>query len=60
MNELRSQQSAEATDELWSLANGPNPLMKFYSGYMCNGLMGSDFTLKTVTTNVKVRIVDWW
>ena len=38
MNELRSQQLAEATDELWSLANGPNMLMKFYSGCMCNGV----------------------
>ncbi|XXG59651.1 hypothetical protein AAC387_Pa04g1700 [Persea americana] len=38
MNELRSQQLVEATDELWSLANGPNLLMKFYLGCMCNGV----------------------
>ncbi|KAI8555251.1 hypothetical protein RHMOL_Rhmol05G0160200 [Rhododendron molle] len=38
MNRLRVEESTEATDELWSLANGPNLLVKEYSGCIINGL----------------------
>lgn len=38
MNHLRSQGSPEATDELWSLANGPNPVISLYSGCISNGV----------------------
>ncbi|CAL5415106.1 unnamed protein product [Camellia sinensis] len=38
MNELRSQHSPEATDDMWSLANGPSGLVNTYSGCICNGV----------------------
>ena len=38
MNQLRSQGSRYATDELWALANGPNCLVHQYSGCMVNGV----------------------
>ncbi|KAG5547799.1 hypothetical protein RHGRI_013476 [Rhododendron griersonianum] len=38
MNRLRVEESPEATDELWSLANGPNLLVKEYSGCIINGV----------------------
>ncbi|XP_058207294.1 uncharacterized protein LOC131320577 [Rhododendron vialii] len=38
MNELRNQGSPEATDELWSLANGPDALIDTYSGCISNGV----------------------
>lgn len=38
MNRLRVEESPEATDELWSLANGPNLLVKEYSGCIINGI----------------------
>ncbi|KAH7859972.1 hypothetical protein Vadar_007692 [Vaccinium darrowii] len=38
MNRLRVEESPEATDELWSLANGPNSLVKEYSGCIINGV----------------------
>ncbi|KAH7834419.1 hypothetical protein Vadar_015771 [Vaccinium darrowii] len=38
MNELRKQGSPEANDELWSLANGPDPLINTYSGCISNGV----------------------
>ncbi|XP_028060576.1 uncharacterized protein LOC114264176 [Camellia sinensis] len=38
MNELRSQHSPEATDDMWSLANGPSGLANTYSGCICNGV----------------------
>lgn len=38
MNLLRTQKSSEATNELWSLANGPNVIVNFYSGCICNGV----------------------
>lgn len=38
MNQLRSKGSPEATNELWSLANGPNPIMSQYSGCISNGV----------------------
>ncbi|KAF7128108.1 hypothetical protein RHSIM_Rhsim11G0023200 [Rhododendron simsii] len=38
MNDLRTEGSQEATDELWSLANGPGSIIDFYSGCICNGV----------------------
>lgn len=38
MNQLQTQGSPEATNELWSLANGPNMIVKLYSGCSCNGI----------------------
>ncbi|GMP65663.1 hypothetical protein CsSME_00026365 [Camellia sinensis var. sinensis] len=38
MNQLRNENSPEATDEMWSLANGPNALVNTYSGCICNGV----------------------
>ncbi|KAH7846709.1 hypothetical protein Vadar_017271 [Vaccinium darrowii] len=38
MNELRKQRSPEANDELWSLANGPDPVINTYSGCISNGV----------------------
>ncbi|XP_028103364.1 uncharacterized protein LOC114302527 [Camellia sinensis] len=38
MNELRSQVSPEATDDMWSLANGPRGLVNTHSGCICNGV----------------------
>ncbi|GMP35949.1 hypothetical protein CsSME_00008210 [Camellia sinensis var. sinensis] len=38
MNQLRNQKSPEATDEMWSLANGPNALVNTYSGCIANGV----------------------
>jgi hypothetical protein len=38
MNQLRGEGSHEATDELWSLANGPDVTIKLYSGAICNGV----------------------
>ncbi|XP_058216777.1 uncharacterized protein LOC131327648 [Rhododendron vialii] len=38
MNELWNQGSPEATDELWSLANGPDALIDTYSGCISNGV----------------------
>ncbi|KAH7851746.1 hypothetical protein Vadar_016029 [Vaccinium darrowii] len=38
MTQLRNQQSAEATDELWSLAIGPLPIVKLYSACISNGI----------------------
>ncbi|XP_028066963.1 uncharacterized protein LOC114269797 [Camellia sinensis] len=38
MNELWSQVSPEATDDMWSLANGPSGLVNTYSGCICNGV----------------------
>ncbi|KAI8547733.1 hypothetical protein RHMOL_Rhmol07G0218700 [Rhododendron molle] len=37
MNDLRSQGSPEATEELWSLANGPGSIIGLYSGCISNG-----------------------
>ncbi|KAF7150460.1 hypothetical protein RHSIM_Rhsim02G0157700 [Rhododendron simsii] len=37
VNRLRANKSTEATDELWSLANGPNLLVKEYYGCITNG-----------------------
>lgn len=38
MNDLRSEGSSEATDELWSLANGPGSIIDLYSGCISNGV----------------------
>ncbi|KAI8561154.1 hypothetical protein RHMOL_Rhmol04G0315500 [Rhododendron molle] len=38
MNDLRSEGSSEATDELWSLANGPGSVIDLYSGCISNGV----------------------
>ncbi|XP_028120164.1 uncharacterized protein LOC114317608 [Camellia sinensis] len=38
MNQLRNQKSPEATDEMLSLANGPNALVNTYSGCISNGV----------------------
>lgn len=38
MNDLRTKGSPEATDELWSLANGPGSVIDFYSRCICNGI----------------------
>ncbi|KAH7849967.1 hypothetical protein Vadar_025729 [Vaccinium darrowii] len=38
INRLRANKSKVATDELWSLANGPNLLVKEYSGCIINGV----------------------
>ncbi|XP_058211618.1 uncharacterized protein LOC131323794 [Rhododendron vialii] len=38
VNELRKQGSPEATNELWSLANGPGPIINTYSGCISNGV----------------------
>ncbi|KAF7126992.1 hypothetical protein RHSIM_Rhsim11G0003200 [Rhododendron simsii] len=38
VNQLRANKSTEATDELWSLANGPNLLVKEHYGCITNGL----------------------
>ena len=38
MNQLRHNKSPEATDEMWSMANGPNSLVNTYSGCICNGV----------------------
>ncbi|KAH7846070.1 hypothetical protein Vadar_009431 [Vaccinium darrowii] len=38
MNDLRTQGSEEATEELWSLANGPGSIIDLYSGCICNGV----------------------
>ena len=35
---MRSQVSPEATDDMWSLANGPSGLVNTYSGCICNGV----------------------
>ncbi|XP_058214912.1 uncharacterized protein LOC131326234 [Rhododendron vialii] len=37
MNDLRSQGSPKATEELWSLANGPGSIIGLYSGCISNG-----------------------
>ncbi|XP_028067200.1 uncharacterized protein LOC114270011 [Camellia sinensis] len=37
-NQLRNQGSPEATDELWSLANGPSAIVNTYSGCVSNGV----------------------
>ncbi|XP_058202924.1 uncharacterized protein LOC131317385 [Rhododendron vialii] len=38
VNELRKQGSPEATNELWSMANGPEPIINTYSGCISNGV----------------------
>ncbi|GFS41570.1 hypothetical protein Acr_00g0075150 [Actinidia rufa] len=38
INRLRANNSKVANDELWSLANGPNLLVKEYSGCIVNGV----------------------
>ncbi|XP_028051487.1 uncharacterized protein LOC114256109 [Camellia sinensis] len=38
MNDLRTKGSPKATDELWSLANGPGSVIDFYSGCIYNGI----------------------
>ncbi|XP_057482036.1 uncharacterized protein LOC130768967 [Actinidia eriantha] len=38
INRLRANNSKVATDDLWSLANGPNLLVKEYSGCIVNGV----------------------
>ncbi|KAH7845855.1 hypothetical protein Vadar_006705 [Vaccinium darrowii] len=38
MNDLRTQGSEEATEELWSLANGPGSIIDLYSGCISNGV----------------------
>ncbi|XP_028114591.1 uncharacterized protein LOC114312555 [Camellia sinensis] len=38
INRLRVDEAPEATEELWSLANGPNLLVKEYSGCVINGV----------------------
>ncbi|KAF7152217.1 hypothetical protein RHSIM_Rhsim01G0128800 [Rhododendron simsii] len=38
MTQLRNQRSPEATDELWSLANGPLPVVNTYTGCISNGI----------------------
>ena len=38
MNQLRDQGLPEATDDLWSLANGPGSVVDFYSGCIYNGI----------------------
>ena len=38
MNQLRTQKSIEATDELWALANGPVGIVNTYSGCICDGV----------------------
>lgn len=38
MNDLRNQGSPEATDEMWSLANGPGSIVYMYSGCIFNGV----------------------
>ncbi|XP_028119696.1 uncharacterized protein LOC114317185 [Camellia sinensis] len=38
INQLRNQGSLEATDELWSLANGPSAIVNTYSGCISNGV----------------------
>ncbi|KAI8532446.1 hypothetical protein RHMOL_Rhmol11G0214800 [Rhododendron molle] len=38
MNDLRSEGSSKATDELWSLANGPGSIIDLYSGCISNGV----------------------
>uniref|UniRef100_A0A2N9GCW6 Transposase-associated domain-containing protein n=1 Tax=Fagus sylvatica TaxID=28930 RepID=A0A2N9GCW6_FAGSY len=38
INKLRVEGSLEATDQLWSLANGPNLLVKKYSACIVNGV----------------------
>ncbi|KAL7220165.1 hypothetical protein ACSBR2_013099 [Camellia fascicularis] len=38
MNQLRSQGLPEATDGLWSLANGPTVIVNLYSTYISNGV----------------------
>ena len=35
---MRGDESPEATNELWSLANGPNLIVKEYSGCFINGI----------------------
>ena len=35
---MRYEGSLEVTDQLWSLANGPNVLVKQYSGCIINGI----------------------
>ncbi|XP_028095166.1 uncharacterized protein LOC114295170 [Camellia sinensis] len=38
INILREEKSPEATNDLWSLANGPNLLVKEYSGFIISGV----------------------
>lgn len=38
MNDLRTEGSQEAINELWSLANGPSSIIDLYSGCICNGV----------------------
>ncbi|XP_028082248.1 uncharacterized protein LOC114283584 [Camellia sinensis] len=38
INQLRNQGSPEATDELWSLANGPSAIVNTYSRCISNGV----------------------
>ncbi|XP_028077760.1 uncharacterized protein LOC114279671 [Camellia sinensis] len=38
INQLRNQGSPEATDELWSLANGPSAIVNTHSGCVSNGV----------------------
>ncbi|XP_020271785.1 uncharacterized protein LOC109846956 [Asparagus officinalis] len=38
INHLRTIGSPRATDELWSLANGPDILVHLYEGCICNGV----------------------
>ena len=38
MNDLRTEGSPKATEEMWSLANGPGSIIDLYSGCICNGV----------------------
>ncbi|XP_028107554.1 uncharacterized protein LOC114306510 [Camellia sinensis] len=38
MNQLQNENSPKATDEMWSLANGPNALTNTCLGCICNGV----------------------
>ncbi|GFY90896.1 ribosomal RNA processing Brix domain protein [Actinidia rufa] len=46
INRLRANNSKVANDELWSLANGPNLLVKEYSGCIVNGPCEASFLPK--------------
>ncbi|KAF7139945.1 hypothetical protein RHSIM_Rhsim06G0120600 [Rhododendron simsii] len=57
VNWLRANKSTEATDELWSLANGPNLLVKEYYGCITNGFR---FRTREVDDRLLLFQCEWY
>ncbi|XP_028068682.1 uncharacterized protein LOC114271251 [Camellia sinensis] len=59
INRLRVDEAPEATEELWSLANGPNFLVKEYSGCIINGYnTGNTGRSRTVRADAYCTSID--